>query len=315
MNYARSEWGASRAPGGEPLSPVIGGELRCLTDELLALGGDLRGLLDGSLGPRVDEALNAVRKQHCRVAVLGQIKAGKSSFINALIGRPGLLPTDVNPWTAVVTRLQFAMPGQARSGALFTFFEEEEWRQFAQNGGTVGELTARLVPGHEEELYQQNLGAMRRRAELRLGQFYHHLFGKTRAYADATPEVIERYVCLGQHVDELSSELLPGRYADITKTADIFFDAAPFVTPATIIDTPGTNDPLLVRDQITMSSIDDADVYIVVLTARQPLTASDIALLRLLHGLQKSRIVIFVNRIRRYHRHCRQQPRHHRRGA
>ncbi len=283
--------------GESRLDLVIGTELKSLTEDMLGLGERLRDILDDSLASRIGDALNAVKKQHCSIAVLGQIKAGKSSFVNALIGRPGLLPTDVNPWTAVVTRLQFAMPGQPRNGALFTFFDENEWHRFAQNGGGISELAARLVPDHEEARYQQNLEAMRRRAELRLGRHYHHLFGKTRSYADATPEVIERYVCLGQHIEETSQELAPGRYADITKTADVFFETEPFASPVTVIDTPGTNDPLLIRDEITMRAIEDADVYVVVLTAQQPLTASDIALLRILHGLRKSRIVVFINRI------------------
>jgi GTP-binding protein EngB required for normal cell division len=39
------------------------------------------------------------------VAILGQFKAGKSSFINSLIGRP-ILPVGVIPVTTVITRLQ-----------------------------------------------------------------------------------------------------------------------------------------------------------------------------------------------------------------
>jgi hypothetical protein len=40
-----------------------------------------------------------------------------------------------------------------------------------------------------------------------------------------------------------------------------------------------------------------ADIYIVMLTARQALSSADVALLRILRGLQKDRIAVFVNRI------------------
>jgi len=40
------------------------------------------------------------------VAILGQFKAGKSSFINSLIGKP-ILPVGVIPVTTVITRLQY----------------------------------------------------------------------------------------------------------------------------------------------------------------------------------------------------------------
>ena len=37
------------------------------------------------------------------VTMIGQIKSGKTSLVNCMIGHPDLLPTDVNPWTSVVT--------------------------------------------------------------------------------------------------------------------------------------------------------------------------------------------------------------------
>src|SRR5271157_1633182 len=40
------------------------------------------------------------------VAILGQFKAGKSSFINSLVGRE-ILPVGVIPVTTVITRLQY----------------------------------------------------------------------------------------------------------------------------------------------------------------------------------------------------------------
>src|SRR5690606_35832892 len=42
---------------------------------------------------------------------------------------------------------------------------------------------------------------------------------------------------------------------------------------------------------------ESADIYIVVLTARQALSSADVALLRILRGLHKERITVFINRI------------------
>ena len=76
-----------------------------------------------------------------------------------------------------------------------------------------------------------------------------------------------------------------------------FFDQGPFAFPVTLTDTPGTNDPFLIRDEITRRSLESADLYIVVLTARQPLSDADVNLMRLMHGLNSDRIVVFVNRV------------------
>ncbi len=275
----------------------IGAGLRAFCDEIEGLGKQLQTVLQGPVEEVVRESLSALKKQQTQIAVIGQIKAGKSSFVNALTQMPGLLPTDVNPWTAAVTRLHFGSPATPQKGALFTFFERDEWQHLAGGGGRFKALIERLVPGYDEGAVRSQLDEMRRRAELRLGPFYHHLFGQTRWYADVTPEIIERYVCLGLPLDEPLLEHAPGRFADIVKTADLFFGNGPFAFPATVIDTPGTNDPLLVRDEVTLSAIEDADVFIIVLTAQQPLTAADLALLRILHGLRKERVIIFINRL------------------
>ena len=88
-----------------------------------------------------------------------------------------------------------------------------------------------------------------------------------------------------------------GQFADITKQADLYFDEGPFAFPVTLTDTPGTNDPFLIRDEITRRSLESADLYIVVLTARQPLSEADVNLMRLMHGLNSERIIVFVNRV------------------
>jgi GTP-binding protein EngB required for normal cell division len=52
------------------------------------------------------------------VAILGQFKAGKSSFINSLIGK-SILPVGVTPVTTVITRLQYG----ANERAVVKFFD------------------------------------------------------------------------------------------------------------------------------------------------------------------------------------------------
>lgn len=278
-------------------STVVGARLKNMRDEIIRLGTDLMDLVDRPLASQIEQALDKARVQKCQIAILGQMKAGKSSVVNALMGRPGFLPTDVNPWTTAVTLLHFGQAIPANGQARFAFWAEDEWHQFAQSAGPFSQLLQRFLPGQGDDLREQNLEAMHRRTELRLGRYYKHLFGKTHWYNAATTEIIGRYVCLGQDVDKPTSELLPGRYADITKTADLYLESASFAIPATLIDTPGTNDPLLVRDEITLRNIVDADVCVVVVTAQRPMTTADLALLRLLHGVRKDRIVVFINRI------------------
>jgi Dynamin family len=274
----------------------IGDKLATLRSELITCGRELRwtqALMQGT--SFVDDTLRMLDRLTCRIGVIGQVKAGKSSLINALMCRPGLLPTDVNPWTTAVTRVHF---GRADApvdvAAEFTFFEPNEWEQLANGGGQLRELTQTLVPGFKVELLHKQVDAMRRRSESRLGPALVTLLGKKHVFSALSAEVLEKYICASLP-DTAAEE--KGVYSDVIKTADIYFGRGDFGFPTTIIDTPGTNDPYLVRDEIARRALESAHVHIVVLTPQQALSPADVALLRILRGLSKDRIVVFLNRI------------------
>jgi hypothetical protein len=290
------------APEGGTVSGVrlfathqIGAELETMRRELIECGRELQNARPFRGGSFVDDTLTLLGKLTCRIAIIGQVKAGKSTFINGLVRSPGLLPTDVNPWTTAVTHLHFARADAPRDvAAEFTFFDANEWDRLARGGGHLRELTERLVPGFEAELLQKHVEAMRRRSEERLGPKLRTLLGKKHAFPSLSIEVLERYVCSG--LPNTGAEH-KGVYSDVVKSADLYFRRNDFGFPTTIIDTPGTNDPFLVRDEITRRALENADIYIVVLTARQALSSADVALLRILRGLHKDRITVFINRI------------------
>jgi signal recognition particle receptor subunit beta len=291
------------APGLGDASPVeaqsrrdeaIGAPLETARLALLDLIGRLGGLLDEHAAPLLDAARRQLDERSCRIAVIGQIKAGKSTFINALSRRPGLLPTDINPWTVVVTALHFRNgPTPPEHAAVFQLFSVDEWRQLAEGGGRLRELTERLVPGFQSDLLRAQLEVMRKRAERRLGNKFAELLGQCHRYPTVTPQILTDYVSAGD------DDSRPGKrrhYSDITRSADLYFNDGPFAFPLTLIDTPGTNDPFLVRDEVTRRSLENPDIYVFVVSALQPLSTGDIAMLRLLNGLNKDRIVVFINR-------------------
>jgi GTP-binding protein EngB required for normal cell division len=275
----------------------VGKSLARLRQDLLDTGKLLCEVLEPGGTGLVTDAMRVLQQQTCRIAVVGQIKAGKSSFINALVQQPDLLPTDVNPWTTVVTNLHLRGKRDGEDAAVFQFFTASEWDKLADGGGKLRELTERLVPGFETELLRRHVLALRTRAETRLGPEFARLLGQSHRFTELTPDVLQQYVCQGDMAGLVVANQPVGRFSDITKTADLVLPSGPFDYPVAVIDTPGTNDPFLVRDEITRGCLESADIYIVVLTARQALAASDVALLRILRGLEKERIIVFLNRI------------------
>jgi signal recognition particle receptor subunit beta len=283
-------------PGRQDDAP-IGAPLEEARLRLLGLIDRLSGPLGEHAAPLLDAARKQLEQRACRIAVVGQIKAGKSTFINALAGLPGFLPTDINPWTAVVTSLHFRRsPDPPEHAAVFHLFSLDQWTELADGGGRLRELTERLVPGFQPDLLRAQLEVMRRRAEQRLGAQFGALLGQCHRHKSITPQLLADYVSAGDDQARATAKGARKHYSDITRSADLYFNTGPFAYPITLVDTPGTNDPFLVRDEITRRSLESPDIYVFVVSALQPLSAADIAMLRLLNGLHKDRIVVFINR-------------------
>ncbi len=271
----------------------LGGRLENVRQQLISCGGVMSALVEPQSQPLVTDALRKITGLNLRIAVVGQIKSGKSTFINAFIRHPRLLPTAVTPWTTAVTNLHFSQTPPADGAIRFSFMSANEWGEIANGGGRFRELTERLIPGFEPRILQSETRAMVERAKRKLGADFENLIGRGHLFKALHPGLLEQYLCSGEYA---ASDNI-GRYSDITRSADVYLPGGPFEFPTTVIDTPGINDPSLVRDEITRRSLSGADAYIIVLTARQPLSEQDVALLRFMRGLNKDRVIVLVNRI------------------
>lgn len=277
----------------------IGRQLGVKADIVRKSGEALALLADDSTAGYIQDALADLGQQICRIAFVGQMNSGKSSLINVLIQQPDFLPTDINPWTTVVTNLHFGGPSSPKkTGASFQFFNWDEWRRLAEGDPKMKELTKRLMPDFDWNSFAAHVDTIRGQARERLGARFEQLAGGSHSYDAVTKELLEQYICVGSpYGNEGHSSSGAGEYSAITKVADIHFDLDCFNFPTTLVDTPGVNDPFLVRDEITRQNLELADIYVAVLTARQPLSQADLNLLRLLRGLNKERVVVVVNKI------------------
>lgn len=231
------------------------------------------------------------------ITMIGQIKSGKTTLVNCMIGWPDLLPADVNPWTSVVTSLHLsAVPLPQETNATFCFFEDSEWERLTAGGGRIGELADRAGAGDELSKIKAQVEEMREKSKARLGRKFEALLGQKHEFGYFDKELIERYVCLGDDFGEGGSAS-QGRFADITKSADLYFHQPALPMRLCIRDTPGVNDTFMMREQITIRSIRDSRLCVVVLSAHQALSSTDLALVRMIANVKSRDILIFVNRI------------------
>lgn len=115
-NNSCSEWNGAGAWPSPPISIIFEHVLE--EDGLDRTGGSHQSLIDlvaaladryqiSAIRPLLEICRAATVRHHLAVAILGRFKAGKSSFINHLIGRD-LLPVGVVPVTSVITEVGYA---------------------------------------------------------------------------------------------------------------------------------------------------------------------------------------------------------------
>ncbi len=233
------------------------------------------------------------------ITMIGQIKSGKTTLVNAMIGWPDLLPADVNPWTSVVTSLHLtpcALSPPTR--AKFRFFDTNEWDRLVKGGGRIGELADRAGADDELATIMEQARKMREKAKARLGRKFELLLGNEQSYGYFDKPLVARYVCLGDDdMEQGTAGKAQGYFADITKSADLYMQQRAFPVNLCIRDTPGVNDTFMVREQITIKAIRDSRICVVVLSAHQALSSTDLALIRLISNVKSREVIIFVNRI------------------
>ena len=288
-----SEWPAFMSAGLDPLlaQKQAGIDLQETLADVEAIGG-------AKVASKIKNMSAEIENFVPSITFIGQIKSGKTTLVNAVAGRPGLLPADVNPWTSVVTSLHLGHNRAADApAASFTFFDADEWDRLVASGGRIGELSERTGAEKEHERLRAQIASMHEKTKQRLGRKFELLLGQTHSYQAIAPDLIQRYVCLGDDFETASAQDRQGQFADITRSAELYLDAPHLPHALTLRDTPGMNDTFLMREQITIRALRDSKICCVVLSAHQALNAVDMGLIRMIANVKSRQIVIFVNRI------------------
>lgn len=190
------------------------------------------------------------------IGVMGQVKAGKSSFLNSLLfGGRSLLPEAATPKTANLTRIRYA----AKPSFTARFYQPEDWalieqqaasdlpddtsraaRELVASARASGEDIAALLAKGEINLHADDIDGL-------LGVLNEYVGGDGRL----TSLVAETELALP--IDELIG--------------------------IEIVDTPGMNDPVVSRTAKTREYMGQCDVVFFLTRASQFLDSSDQALL------------------------------------
>lgn len=205
---------------------------------------------------RVSEQIkNAIESDRLTIGVIGQMKCGKSTFLNAFVFGKEVLPAATTPMTAALTVITYGTSEKL----IAEFYTADEWQE---------QLNASALDIEEFKDDPVQTSKIKAAKDLvaqskRLGDQLNGLLGKTQS--DSLDKLIEYVGAEGQ-------------YVSITKSVNIEYPAD-YLKGVEIVDTPGFNDPIQSREERTKDFLKRADAVLMMLYANQPFSKEDNAIL------------------------------------
>lgn len=198
-----------------------------------------------------DDILHKIENDKLVIGVIGQMKAGKSTFLNALIFKDEILPAATTPMTASLSVITYGAEKKLEA----EFYTSQEWAELKQ----FASLDPNDYEGDNNQ--QSKIKAAKEivQKSVKIENELPVLLGSKKA--DAFENLIE-YVGAD------------GKYIAITKSVRIEYPLD-YLKGVEIVDTPGFNDPVVSREERTKEFLSRADVVIMLLYAGRAFDATD----------------------------------------
>lgn len=238
-----------------------------------------------------EEIINTDRD--LKIGIIGQVKAGKSSFLNALIFEgEDVLPKAATPMTAALTRITYS----EKPSAKVVFYSVNDWEVVRENSRTFDEELQRGL----EELKAQKLKLAKTKLQNE-NEDYSPKPSEIEAIKKRIPELYracKELVDMAGRSGDLTSSLghekeIPvmnlkqdlqqyvgsnGKYTPIVKWIEMGINN-PLIKGIEIIDTPGLGDPVTSRSEKTKEFLMACDLVFILSPTSQFLGSEDISLM------------------------------------
>lgn len=228
------------------------------------------------------------------IGIIGAMKAGKSSFLNACLfdGKP-LLPKAATPMTAALTKISYS----SSPGARVHFYNREDWSTILAAAKNYDDALCRAYDEYCQRMELTNRGqpeAMHYSMTYKTLEEYEQELFKCPSeiqrgakelvrMAAQNPSIEEK---LGQ-VDTLCGNAMEvlddyvganGTYTPIVSYVELLSDR-PELKDLEIVDTPGLNDPIVSRGIVTKQFLRSCDVVLLLSPCSQFMDAGTISLM------------------------------------
>lgn len=220
----------------------------------------------------LEEIKKKIEKDKLTIGVIGQMKCGKSTFLNAFIFEDDILPAAITPMTAALTVITYGSEKKIRA----EFYTSDEWAE--QKMQAKRDLSEAETPLEESKI-------------------------------KAAKDLVTQSVSLGDQLtlllntskeDSLDNLIeyvgAEGKYVSITKSVTIYYPKD-YLKGVEIVDTPGFNDPIVAREERTKNFLKKADVVLMMMYAGRPYSVQDRDILfNQIHQCGIGKVLIGINK-------------------
>lgn len=238
-----------------------------------------------------------------KIGIVGGVKAGKSSFLNALLFRGrDILPKAATPMTAALTKISYSETPYAK----IVFYEDKDWNAILQNAATFDERLETAIANEKKRReenakkdvwgrkIQNNLVAVQGDSldQCTIERLKKNIDEEFRAckelaeMADTRGVVVNTLLGSDQEIplsDNLEADLkeyvgADGKYTPFVKYIELGMNE-PVLKDLEIIDTPGLNDPIVSRSIVTKRFLKNCDAAFLMSFCGQFMSAQDVTFL------------------------------------
>ena len=225
-----------------------------------------------------------------RIGIVGQIKRGKSSFLNSLLfDGKSVLPKAATPMTAALTKISYS----EEPSATVEFYSKNEWNKVLEQAYKIEQEEKRYQESLHEFQALKALGERRQRGVRPPQKPYHPEESKAcfelyqmvkRSGLNVDDYLDQEHVIQTSGSNEmLISDLTPfvgaeGKFTPIVKSSTLALNLSG-LKGIEVVDTPGMNDPIISRGRRTQEFLGQCDVIFLLSYCGQFLDSQDMALL------------------------------------
>jgi hypothetical protein len=223
-------------------------------------------------------------KRIFKLGIVGQMKTGKSSFLNEYLFGEEILPTAATPMTAALTLIKYSDENKAE----IEFYDRDDWNNIEENNKKYEKEYNKALEEAKEEAEKK--GKVFNKERFKFEDADSILKGSNEIYKNFKKNDLDKSL-LGEikiikinDKENILEDLKDyvgstGKFTPLVKMTTLYINDER-IKDYIIVDTPGTNDPIISRGQKTKEFLGKCDYIIFLSYSSQFLDNNDNAYIK-----------------------------------